>query len=310
MGLERTMARVSACGAWTFGGRAGVARGANRGGRTGARGGCGTDVSSARVRPLASFHHIPLVALGLIASTAAVAGRDLPLALYAAAACGSWAVYAAARLVSEDDSADDDAGALWTWVGLAILAAVAALGRLPRIAWVVGAVVALPAALDALRRRRAPSPSDAWAKPLLIAAGWTGGGVVLPLAALRGALPDAGLLAWHAAAVVATVAANAILADAADRALDGAAGRVTLATRWGEARARWVGGVLAVVGGACAVGAGVGLGEGARVALVAAPLAVGLAALRLARSRGARVWLDLAVGAGGLALLVGMMGYG
>ena len=266
-----------------------------------------------RVRPLASFHHIPLVALGLVASTAAVAGGDLPTAVYAAAACGSWAVYAAARLVAADDGGEDsgDAGALWSWVGLAILAAVESLGRLPRVAWILGAVVALPAALDALRRRRAPSPSDAWTKPLLIAAGWTGGGVALPLAVFRGALPGAGALAWHAAAVAAAVAANAILADAADRALDAGAGRVTLATRWGEPVARAAGGALALVGAACAAvagSAGAGLGDGARVALVAAPLAVGLAALRLARSRTARRWLDLAVGAGGLALLLGAMG--
>ncbi len=259
------------------------------------------------VRPDAPFHHIPVVALGLVAATSAVSGQALPGALYAAAATGAWAVYAASRLVGADGE-EGGGSTLWSWVGLAILLTVASLGRLPRVAWGAAAVVALFAVLDAWRRTRPAAPSDAWAKPLLIAAGWTGGGVLLPLVSVQGGIALSAPLAWHAAAVFLAVAANAVLADAADRTLDLAADRETVATAAGEGAARGVGGALGLLGGVCAAmgGAGGALPSSARVALMAAPLAVALGALWLPRGRAARRWHDLAVGAGGLAALLGM----
>jgi hypothetical protein len=66
--------------------------------------------------------------------------------MVAAAALGAWTVYASMRLLSPgtpgDDASDVD-GARWTWVALAFLATVAAVGRLPRVAWLAAGLAAV-----------------------------------------------------------------------------------------------------------------------------------------------------------------------
>ena len=262
--------------------------------------------------------HIGLVALGLVAATSAVAGRAVPGPMLAAAALGAWTVYAALRLLDADGGAvdgarsgEDPAGARWTWVALALLATVAAVGRLPRAVWAVAGLVALPALVDVWRRMQPARAADAWAKPVLVALGWTGGAVGLPLASMAGGWTWTwtwtAALGGHAAAVALAVAANVLVSDAADRDADARVGRVTVATRRGSRTARALGAVLATGGAACALASATaaGLEPGATAALVAAPVCVGLLGTLVPPVTPARrVAVDLAVGLGGLALLL------
>jgi len=268
--------------------------------------------------------HVALTALGVAFGAGAVLRVRVPLPLAVLVALGAWTVYVAERLAcaAPEDARNHPERTRWFaanrrrlagGVALALAACTLAWARLPLSAQglavgvaALGAVYLLPA----VRR-------SALAKTALVALGWgTGGALLLPLA--DGRPVDAAALAL-AASVALLVAANALLLDALDADGDRAAGRATFAARQpvpltgplpipltGPRYRALLGAVL--LASALALGAAVRLGgASSSVGLVAL---VPHAVLALAAARGARLragdalWLDLAVGAGGLAALL------
>ncbi len=256
--------------------------------------------------------HIVLVALGLAGGTLAVLGGRLDWPLVLVVALGAWGAYAGERLWVDapEDRLHRPARAAWfgqhrqalqrATVGVALIVG-GLLLFLPARAQILAGVTALLgigyAFVPAIRRHPL-------GKPAAIALAWTFGGVLLPLSASRAA-PALGTLALYAAARAATVAANVILCDWPDRAGDAAAGRRTVAVAWGASGVRWAAGGLLVLALALDLSA---LQSGARggtplLGLVGPVGLLGACAMLPRPGEGPRVWLDLLVGASGLAAL-------
>ncbi len=194
-----------------------------------------------------------VVAGALVGATQVLFAVPVEGVVYVAALAGAWLVYLAERLVpAPEDARNHPARTRWlrrhrrallTLCGISTVAGLWAAAHLSTATQVGGVVLLLCSGIYALpmvQGRRLKTV--AVAKPLLIAVGWGGATVVLPLAH-AGVPIGASVLALGMVRML-TVAVNVLLHDWAQRGGDRLAGAATLPPAWRWPHLRWVVGSL------------------------------------------------------------------